>query len=208
LSMHTGMPAEKPGAELDQPRRPAPLRRPRRWLSRRSWLWASLLAVVAVAVAAVGIPVWGLRPFEPQSAAVLARAYVARRAAPAATLLALAAAAALAWRLWRPAKGGADLSGKGGRIARWAGRLALAAALLATGAAAWLARQNLFEKMFPPLHRPGYVPAAAAAGFVDPGDMVLAIQIGGEAVAYPVRQVAYHHVVEDVVGGTPLAVTY
>jgi hypothetical protein len=205
MSMHTGMPAEKSEPELDQPRRQ--LRRPHRLLSRRSWLWLSLLAVVAIAVAAVGIPVWGLRPFEPQSAAVLARAYAVRRAAPAATLLALAAAAALAWRLWRPAGSAADPPGRGGRIARWAGRLALAAALLATGAAAWLARQNLFEKMFPPLRHLGYAPAAAAA-FVEPGEMVLAIQVHGEAVAYPVRQVAYHHVVEDMVGGTPLAVTY
>jgi hypothetical protein len=159
----------------------------------RPWLWAALLAVVALALAAVAIPVWLLRPFEPQSAAALALAYAVRRAAPLATLLALAAAAALAWRL----AGGA----------RWWGRLALAAAVLATGAASWTARQNLFERMFPPLHHPGYAPAAAA-GFVDAGDMVLAIRIGGEAVAYPVRQVAYHHVVEDVVGGTPLAVTY
>jgi hypothetical protein len=211
MSMHTEMPAEKSEAELaelDRPRRRGPLRPLRGVLSRRSWLWLSLLAVVAIAVAAVGIPVWGLRPFEPQSAAVLARAYAVRRAAPAATLLALAAAAALAWRLWRPAGSAAYPPGRGGRIARWAGRLALAAALLATGAAAWFARQNIFEKMFPPLHHPGYAPAAAAATFVEPGEMVLAIQVRGEAVAYPVRQVAYHHVVEDVVGGTPLAVTY
>ena len=80
-------------------------------------------------------------------------------------------------------------------------------ALLPVAAACWLSRQNLFERMFPPLARPGYVPAAAAT-FVEPGELVLAVQIQGDAVAYPLRQIAYHHVVEDVVGETPLIVTY
>jgi hypothetical protein len=167
---------------------------PRSPRSRRAWPWAALLAVLAVALMAVAMPLWWLRPFEPQSAAALGRAYAVRRAAPLSTLLALGAGAVLAWRLWPRA--------------RWWGRLALAAALLAAAAFAWIARQNPFERLFPPLRHPGYAPAAAAASFVAPDEMVLAIRIGDESVAYPVRQVAYHHVVEDVVGGTPLAVTY
>lgn len=169
---------------------PAPVRP----LRRRWPLWLSLLAAAAIAAAVVWIPNWTMRPFEPQSPSGLSYAFALRRLAPAATLLALLLAAGLAWRLW---------SGT-----RWAGRLALVASLLAIGACAWIARQEVFERMFPPLHRPGYVRAAEAAGFVAPGEMVMAIQAAGEAVAYPVRQVAYHHVVEDVVGGTPLAVTY
>ncbi len=39
-------------------------------------------------------------------------------------------------------------------------------------------------------------------------DMVLAVEINGEAVAYPVRLMAYHHLVHDVVGGTPIVATY
>lgn len=160
----------------------------------RRWPWAlALLATVAAALALVVTPLWIMRPFEPQSAAGMASAHAILRLAPALSLLAAAVAAALAWRLWR--------------VTRWPGRAALAAALLATGAAAWLARQNVFEWPFPAIHHPGYVPAADAS-FVNPGDPVLAIRIGGEAVAYPVRQIAYHHVVEDVVGGTPLVVTY
>ena len=31
---------------------------------------------------------------------------------------------------------------------------------------------------------------------------------GGEAVAYPVNQLAYHHVLEDVIGGVPIVATY
>jgi flagellar biogenesis protein FliO len=172
---------------------PAPLQ-PHRPVRHRWPLWAALLAAVVFAVAMVWIPMWEMRPFQPQSSAGLARAFAVRRIAPAATLLALLLAAGLAWRLWQ--------------ATRWAGRLALAVALLVIGAASWAVRQELFERMFPPLHHPGYVRAAAAAAFVAPAEMVMAIQVAGETVAYPVRQVAYHHVVEDVVGGTPLVVTY
>ncbi len=161
----------------------------------RRWPWAAaLLAVVAAAVALVWIPSWTMRPFLSQSVAAMSRAYALRRLAPAATLAALGAGAVLAWRLWRSS--------------RWAGRSLAAAALLPLAAAVWSSHQNLFEWLFPPLRHPGYAPAAAAASFVEPGDMVLAVQVQGEAAAYPVRQIAFHHVVEDVVGGTPLAVTY
>ena len=30
----------------------------------------------------------------------------------------------------------------------------------------------------------------------------------GDAVAFPVRQLAYHHLVEDSVGGVPIVATY
>jgi len=161
----------------------------------RRWPWAvALLAVAAGAVTVALMPLLIMRPFLPQSAAGLARAWALLRWGPQATLAALAIAAALAGRLWRST--------------RWLGRVPLAAALLVVGVAAWVARQNLFETMFRPLRQPGYARPAAAAAFVAPGEMVLAVQVGGEAVAYPVRQIAYHHVVEDVVGGLPLAVTY
>ena len=50
--------------------------------------------------------------------------------------------------------------------------------------------------------------SAAEANWVEDGDMVLAVEKNGEAAAYPVRQVAYHHVVQDVVGGVPIVATY
>jgi hypothetical protein len=72
---------------------------------------------------------------------------------------------------------------------------------------AWLARQNHFEWMFHPLPAAGYT-GIEKANFVDGTDMVIAVQVNGEAVAYPIRQMAYHHVVADTVGGTPLVATY
>jgi hypothetical protein len=164
--------------------------------------WAALWLLVAALAAAVIAPLVVLRPFAPQSAGGLALAFRLRRLAPSAAWAALAAAALFAWLLWPGA--------------RWRGRAALGAALLALGAAAWLARLNPFERMFAPLPERGHLGtvataatvAAAAADFVAPGEMVLAVAQGGEEVAYPVRQVAYHHVVADTVGGRPLVVTY
>ena len=61
--------------------------------------------------------------------------------------------------------------------------------------------------MFAPLPSPSYARAAEAT-WVKDGDLVLGVERGGEAVAYPVRQVAYHHVIMDEVGGVPIVATY
>lgn len=41
-----------------------------------------------------------------------------------------------------------------------------------------------------------------------PGDAVLGLEIGSDAVAYPIRLLNWHELVNDVVGGVPVAVTY
>jgi hypothetical protein len=61
--------------------------------------------------------------------------------------------------------------------------------------------------MFNPVAHSAYA-KASEADFVAADDMVLAVEINGESVAYPIRQMAYHHVVQDVVGGTPITATY
>jgi hypothetical protein len=38
--------------------------------------------------------------------------------------------------------------------------------------------------------------------------MILALRYGSDARAYPIREMAYHHVLNDVVAGVPVAVTY
>jgi hypothetical protein len=43
---------------------------------------------------------------------------------------------------------------------------------------------------------------------LDPKEMILAVGLGGAARAYPISQMAYHHVLNDVVAGVPIAVTY
>lgn len=154
---------------------------------------AGLFLLVLCAAALVAVPMWLIRPFSPQTPDGLAIAFVLRRWAPLATIVVVLAALLLAAVMWRNA--------------RWWSRALIVLAFIPLLGAAWAARQNVFEKMFAPLAETRSA-SAADAGWVEEGDPVLAIALNGEAAAYPVRQVAYHHIVQDVVGGVPVAVTY
>jgi hypothetical protein len=161
--------------------------------SRRWPLWLLLLLIVVATVALVAIPVFVIIPFKAQTAAGVKWSYWLRRISPAATVIATILFLSLCWRLWRGS--------------RWWGRLAMAVLLAPMLAVAWFARQNYSEWMFHPLPNPGYARAGEANSVAD-SDMVMAIEINGDAVAYPVREMAYHHVVNDVVGGKPITATY
>ena len=50
---------------------------------------------------------------------------------------------------------------------------------------------------------PGMTPASKTRF-----EMILAVNLGSDARAYPILQMAYHHVLNDVVNGVPIAVTY
>jgi len=147
-----------------------------------------LLAALVVA------PLVLLQPFGVQTARSMALAYALRRWGPAITVAAGALLVTMAWMAWR----------------EWRGRLArglIVAGLALTAGAIWVARVNMFERMFNPLAHPRFA-ATSAASFVEPDDVVLAVAVGGDAAAYPVRQLAYHHVVNDTIGGVPAVVTY
>jgi hypothetical protein len=60
---------------------------------------------------------------------------------------------------------------------------------------------------FKPLTDPEFVGSDQADFLVD-SDIVLGISHGDEHRAYPVRQIWYHHVVNDRIGGQPYLVTY
>src|SRR5947199_3007773 len=134
-----------------------------------------LLSLLLAAVALIAIPMWEIRPFRPQTSAGVSLAYACRRLAPWATVLALAAGMALAAGLWRGA--------------RWWSRALLVLALVPLAGAAWMARTNIFEKMFAPLSNPRYA-RAVETDWVKDGDLVLGVERNGEAVAWPVRQIA------------------
>jgi hypothetical protein len=93
------------------------------------------------------------------------------------------------------------------RGTRWFLKMLLVVLLLPLFAATWMARQNHFEWIFRP-HASIAYSSVPEANFVSDNDMVLAVKNNGEAAAYPVRLMAYHHLVQDVVGGTPLVATY
>jgi len=162
---------------------------------RRRLAGGVLFLLVLAALAMLAVPVWLIRPFSPQTPAGLAVAYALRRWAPLGTILVLVAGVGITIWLWRGA--------------RWWSRTAAVLALAVLGAATWGARlaDTLFEKMFAPLARTASVPAARA-DWVEEGDTVLAVAFKGDAAAYPVRQVSYHHIVHDVVGGVPIVATY
>jgi hypothetical protein len=69
-----------------------------------------------------------------------------------------------------------------------------------------MARINYFEWMFHPIRNPEF--EAEAQSKLDSAEMILAVRFGDDARAYPIREMAYHHVVNDTVGTVPVAVTY
>jgi len=69
-----------------------------------------------------------------------------------------------------------------------------------------MARLNYFEWMFHPVNSPQF--ESARMSKLDSGEMILAVRFGPDARAYPISQMAYHHVLNDVVGGIPVVATY
>jgi hypothetical protein len=161
--------------------------------SRRRLGWLFLLLLVIAIVAIVLTPVFLIMPFKAQTPRIMEVSYLMRRWSPLLTIVASLVVLTLTIRLWI-----------GGR---WWSRAILVLLLLPVLGATWLARQNHFEWMFAPLANPAYAKSAEAA-FVNDDDRVMAVTLGEEAVAYPIRLMAYHHVVGDTVGGTPIVATY
>jgi len=160
----------------------------------RRLIWPALLGLLVFSIAFVAIPVFLIQPFRPQTQRALEISYLLRSWSPPATAIMLLAAFALVIWQWRQTR-------------RWWRKTLLVILLLLSIVPAWFARQNHFEWMFNPLQNSAYVKANDAS-FVRDSDMVLAVKINNEAVAYPVRLMAYHHVVADTVGGTPICATY
>jgi len=151
------------------------------------------LLILIASLAIVAIPVWLIMPFKAQTPRGIEISYLFRRWSPIVTVLATGGLILLSIFMWR--------------AARWWTRGLLVILVLASFAPVWASRQNHFEWMFKPIARPEYR-AAHEANNLESTDMVMAVEINGEAAAYPVREMAYHHVVQDIVGGVPVAATY
>jgi hypothetical protein len=77
-------------------------------------------------------------------------------------------------------------------------------ALFVSAVVSWV---NPYEQMmFHPYGLPRYV-AIKQAG-IDAKDMVIVVSLGGESRAYPIREMGYHHVVNDRLHQLPIVVTY
>jgi hypothetical protein len=151
---------------------------------------AAVCAVISIAC--VAIPMFVIRPFRPQGAEALSFALSVRQAGPWVAGVCAIAVLLLLVRLWNDARVGA--------------RIFLCGLFVVAALGAALTHVNIFEKMFHPYDSPAF--AGADEVKVDSDDKVLAVKMGQEARAYPIRTMGYHHIVNDTVNGMPIAVTY
>jgi membrane protease YdiL (CAAX protease family) len=156
------------------------------------WMWAAYCVCALLACALFFIPAFVIRPFRYQAPRALFAAMALRQRAPLPTLLLAFVCFILAFGLWR-------------RSNRWL-KSGLVLTLLVVTFSAVMARQNYFEWMFHPIAGAQFL--AQSQSKLDPKEMIMAVRLGDDARAYPISQMAYHHVLNDVVGSMPIAVTY
>jgi len=158
----------------------------------RTFLIVFLLCLLATAGALI-YPLYVIRPFRHQGPQELLVALAVLRYRPFVMILcALSSLAALVW-YWR-------------RENRMLRRIASALSVVALAAVAVLSRVNVYEIMFKPFDRPSFSNADQVK--LDADEKVIAVNIGREARAYPIRIISYHHVINDVLDGVPIVATY
>jgi len=148
-----------------------------------------IIATLAIAIFFVAYPDYVIRPMRHQGAGELQAALVVLQYQHLAEFL-CAAAALLALVFYLRLK-----PGRGPQI-----RAISATAVVLVCAA--FSRVNVFEVMFHPAGAPSFQPARETK--LDGDEKVLAVNTR----AYPIRSISYHHIVNDVAGGVPIAVTY
>jgi hypothetical protein len=161
-------------------------------MAKNRRFWAGFVALVVTGVSLFFVPAFIIRPFHYQSPNALKTALIFRQVAPVGTLLPAGAVLLLAAWYWR-------------RSSRVEKAMLALGSLLVIGSAT-MARMNYFEWMFHPVRQAGFESASQTK--LDNGEMVLSLEFNHDARAYPIREMAYHHILNDVVGGVPVAVTY
>lgn len=145
-----------------------------------------LIALIIFDVVLILAPLVVALPPVAQTPELLGAARMAQVIAPFASL-ALAAVAAV--QLWRRKT--------------WTALALMAVALGCVG----LSRVNLFERVFAPVADTQTAPVAEFHDIRDT-DMVIGVSIEGQSRAYPVRYLAYHHMINDQLGSTAFLPTY
>ena len=159
----------------------------------RRWTLILLLGCIAVSLICVAYPIYVIRPFRAQGERELAVALQIMGFRSVVTVISALIAVAGAVVYWRA------------QPRRWRRILAVCSAGLVCVFAV-LARVNVYELMFHPVNRPSFKTASEVK--LDKDEMVIAIKIGNQARAYPVRSVSYHHVVNDAVDTKAVVATY
>jgi hypothetical protein len=156
----------------------------------------SLLASAGLAITALAcfaIPMYVIRPFRAQGARELSIALRVVRIAPAITAVCAVLAIAVLWFVWL-------------NFRKRLPRITAVILTVLTVGCAVLTRINIYELLFHPIDSPRFESADKVK--VDSDDMVMAVEVNGARRAYPVLEIAYHHVVNDMLGGEPIAATY
>jgi hypothetical protein len=158
----------------------------------RTLPWILLAVSALIAIAFFFIPTYVIQPFKHQTVNALALSMALRQRAPWGTLIAALFCLAFVISLW-PASN------------LWR-RIVLVAVMLPVLFSAVMARLNYFEWMFHPIETQQF--ESPSASKLAASEMILAVRFGSDARAYPIREMAYHHILNDVVAGVPIAVTY
>jgi hypothetical protein len=161
-------------------------------ISRSRFAWILFAALALAGFGSFMFPAFIIRPFRYQSPRGLWWAMAIRQRAPMISLVCALVCLVLVLLMWQDSN-------------KWRKGL-LSAVMLFVTAAAVMSRLNYFEWMFHPVDSPQF--EAESVTKLDAGEMILAVRYSADARAYPIREMAYHHIVNDVVGGVPIAVTY
>lgn len=162
-------------------------------MRKRRILALAMLACLAVSLFSVAYPIYAIRPFRYQGARELALALVVARFRPVVTAAMAIAAVLTLMGYWRA------------EPRKWWRAPAAAGAVLGI-VLAFLGRVNIYELMFHPVGRASFAEAREAK--LDADEKVIAVRIGREARAYPIRSMSYHHVINDVLGPDAIVATY
>lgn len=160
--------------------------------SRTRWLGIALVTFALVGVGVFFFPAFIITPFRYQNPRILVWAMATRERAPIVSLLCALICLVLITVLWRGSS-------------RWRRALLVLAGVPVLFSAV-MSRLNYFEWMFHPVDSAKFESESSSKLAAD--EMILAVRYGTDARAYPIREMAYHHIFNDVVAGVPIAVTY
>jgi hypothetical protein len=155
-------------------------------------LWAVFTVCAFLGAGLFFVPAFIIRPFRYQSPRALWLAMAVHDRAPRWASVAAGVCLVFAFVLWRNSR-------------RW-GRIVLTIAMVLVGFSTVMARLNYFEWMFHPVDSAQFIGEAQSK--LGAGEMIMAVRFGSDARAYPISEMAYHHILNDWVGGVPVAVTY
>ena len=156
-----------------------------------------LVGCLLVTIACIAYPLYVMRPFHAQNGRQLTAALALMRWRMWILVFSAAFSVWAAGSYWRNSF--RDGEKPGGR------RLAVLGALVVCVLTV-LSTINVFEILFHPDKKPTFSVARLAK--LEGDEKVIAVRLGSSARAYPVRVMAYHHVLNDLVGGVPITATY